>query len=65
MVTPRMAPGRKDVLVAFDGEVARLSAPIDIRVLPRPLYLVKFARAGELTDQPDRSVKFRNGNAAA
>lgn len=56
VVTPRMASGRKDVVVAFDGEVARLRAPIDLRVLPRPLYLLKFAGAAEPTDQSVLSV---------
>jgi hypothetical protein len=29
------------VVVAFDGEVARMRAPIDIRVLDKPLYLLQ------------------------
>ncbi len=41
VVSPRLAPGRKEVVVAFDGEVARLRAPIDIRVLDKPLYLLQ------------------------
>lgn len=41
VVRPRLAPGRKEVLVAFDGEVARMRAPIDIRVLAEPLYLLQ------------------------
>jgi hypothetical protein len=28
-------------VVAFDGEVARMRAPIDIRVLEKPLYLLQ------------------------
>ena len=35
------APGRKEVVVAFDGEVARMRSPIDIRVLDKPLYLLQ------------------------
>ena len=41
VVKPRLVPGRKDVVVAFDGEVAHMRAPIHIRVLDRPLYLIK------------------------
>ena len=40
VVKPTLAPGRKEVVVAFDGEVARMRAPIDIRVLDKPLYLL-------------------------
>jgi diacylglycerol kinase family enzyme len=43
VVKPTLAPGRKDVVVAFDGEVARMRAPIDIRVLDKPLYLLQAA----------------------
>lgn len=41
VVRPRLAPGRKEVVVAFDGEVARMRSPIDIRVLDKPLYLLQ------------------------
>ena len=40
LVQPTLAPGRREVVVAFDGEVARMRAPIDIRVLDKPLYLL-------------------------
>ena len=40
VVKPTLAPGRRDVVVAFDGEVAHMSSPIDIRVLDKPLYLL-------------------------
>ena len=43
VVKPTLAPGRKEVVVAFDGEVARMRAPLDIRVLARPLYLLQAA----------------------
>jgi diacylglycerol kinase family enzyme len=43
VVNPRLLPGRKYVTVAFDGEVARMRSPIDIRVLIKPLYLLKAA----------------------
>ncbi|MDZ7591553.1 MAG: diacylglycerol kinase family protein [Rubrivivax sp.] len=41
VVKPRLAPGRSEVVVAFDGEVAPMRAPIDIRVLDKPLYLLQ------------------------
>lgn len=40
VVQPTLAPGRSEVVVAFDGEVARMRAPLDIRVLEKPLYLL-------------------------
>jgi len=33
--------GRRGVKVAFDGEVTRMQAPLDFRVLDQPLYLMK------------------------
>lgn len=41
VVRPTLAPGRKDITVAFDGEVSRMRSPVDIRVLQRPLYLLQ------------------------
>lgn len=41
VVRPTLAPGRREVVVAFDGEVARMRSPIDIRVLDKPLYLLQ------------------------
>ena len=41
VVKPRLARGRKEIVVAFDGEVARMRAPIDLRVLDQPLYLLQ------------------------
>jgi diacylglycerol kinase family enzyme len=40
VATPTLAPGRRGVKVAFDGEVRRMRAPLDFRVLARPLYLL-------------------------
>jgi diacylglycerol kinase family enzyme len=40
-VRPRLAPGHREIVVAFDGEVARMRTPIDIRVLDRPRYLLQ------------------------
>ena len=41
VVRPRLRPGHPEMMVAFDGEVARMRAPIDFRVLEQPLYLLK------------------------
>lgn len=41
VVRPTLAPGRKDITVAFDGEVSHIRSPVDIRVLQRPLYLLQ------------------------
>ncbi|MBD3893717.1 diacylglycerol kinase family protein [Hydrogenophaga sp.] len=41
VVRPTLLPGRQEVVVAFDGEVARMRAPIDFRVLEKPLYLLQ------------------------
>jgi diacylglycerol kinase family enzyme len=40
VVTPRGPQGRRSVKVAFDGEVTTLRAPLDLRVLGKPLYLL-------------------------
>jgi diacylglycerol kinase family enzyme len=41
VVKPRLAPGRREIVVAFDGEVARMRTPIEVRVLDKPLYLLQ------------------------
>nr|WP_296443632.1 diacylglycerol kinase family protein [Rhodoferax sp. UBA5149] len=41
LVKPRLAWGRRLVKVAFDGEVSWMRAPLEFRVSPRPLYLLK------------------------
>ncbi len=41
VVRPTLVAGRTELVVAFDGEVARMRAPIRIRVLDKPLYLLK------------------------
>jgi diacylglycerol kinase family enzyme len=41
VVKPTLSHGRRGVKVAFDGEVTRLRAPLDFRVLATPLYLMK------------------------
>ena len=52
VVKPRLAPGRRQVVVAFDGEVARMRAPIHIRVLDQPLYLLKAPGSAGTADGP-------------
>ncbi len=52
VVKPTLAPGRKEVVVAFDGEVARMRSPIDIRVLDKPLYLLQATGAAGTADAP-------------
>ena len=51
VVRPTLAPGHKEVVVAFDGEVAHMRSPIDIRVLDKPLYLLQ-ATAAAMADAP-------------
>jgi len=41
VVKPTLPSGRRGVKVAFDGEVTRMRAPLEFRVLAKPLYLVK------------------------
>lgn len=41
LVTPRLPWVRTRVKVAFDGEVSTMRAPIEFRVSPKPLYLIK------------------------
>jgi len=50
VVRPTLAPGRREVVVAFDGEVARMRSPIDIRVLGKPLYLLMPQRGAAAVD---------------
>jgi diacylglycerol kinase family enzyme len=50
VVKPTLARGRRGVVVAFDGEVARMRPPIDIRVLDKPLHLLQ-ARGHHLHHQ--------------
>jgi len=41
LVTPRLPWVGRRVKVAFDGEVSAMRAPIEFRVAPMPLYLIK------------------------
>lgn len=52
VVKPTLTPGRRGVKVAFDGEVTRLRAPLDFRVLATPLYLMKPRDAGKPDGTP-------------
>ena len=52
VVRPTLVPGRRDVVVAFDGEVAHMRSPIDIRVLDKPLYLLKATHATGAAGEP-------------
>ena len=41
LVTPRPARVGRKVKVAFDGELSHMRAPLDFRVAPKPLFLLK------------------------
>jgi diacylglycerol kinase family enzyme len=44
VVAPALSLGRRRVKVAFDGEVEWMISPLAIRVLPKPLWLLKATR---------------------
>ena len=50
IVTPRPARYGRTVKVAFDGELSRMRAPLDFRVAPKPLFLLKSG-----VTQPERA----------
>jgi diacylglycerol kinase family enzyme len=50
VVRPTLPQGRRGVKVAFDGEVTTLRAPLDLRVLAEPLYLLKPQRQAAALD---------------
>jgi hypothetical protein len=52
VIKPTLTPGRRGVKVAFDGEVTRLRAPLDFRVLATPLYLMKPCTPDNLDGAP-------------
>jgi len=52
VIKPRLAPGSRGVMVAFDGEVAHMRAPIDIRVLDKPLHLLQVPDAAGSAEAP-------------
>jgi diacylglycerol kinase family enzyme len=49
VVQPTLRPGHRRVKVAFDGEVMMMRAPLDFRVLARPLYLLGPQRSAAAT----------------
>lgn len=54
VVRPTLLQGRGGVKVAFDGEVAMLHAPLEFRVLARPLHLLKPQRDVAVIDSRAR-----------
>jgi len=50
VVRPTLAPGRRKVRVAFDGEVALMRPPLLFRVLDKPLYLLRAPAAAGTAD---------------
>ena len=55
VVKPARMPGLRRVKVAFDGEIARMRAPLEFRVLDKPLYL--------LMPGPDATAETRDEGA--
>lgn len=56
LVRPALAPGHSEIEVAFDGEIARMRAPINIRVLDQPLHLLgAIEAAGQLASAEERT----------
>jgi len=55
VVRPTLPQGRSGVKVAFDGEVTMMHAPLDFRVLAKPLYLLKPRRDVAVTDARSRT----------
>lgn len=56
VVQPTLAPGRREVVVAFDGEVTHMRAPIDIRVLDKPLHLLQALDAAGMPNAPEAAT---------
>lgn len=56
VVRPTLPQGRTGVKVAFDGEVTMMRAPLDIRVLARPLYLLKPQSDAAIVEARSRTV---------
>jgi diacylglycerol kinase family enzyme len=57
VVRPTLAPGRRLVKVAFDGEVMKMRAPLDFHVLAKPLYLLKPQRDDAVIDSRSRGER--------
>jgi diacylglycerol kinase family enzyme len=58
VVRPTLPQGRRGVKVAFDGEVTMMRAPLDFRVLAKPLYLMVHPGVATAID----SVSANEGN---
>ena len=56
VVSPTLAPGHKKIVVAFDGEVTQMHAPIEFRVSDQPLYLLQSAGAAATAEAPQAAV---------
>jgi len=55
VVRPTLAPGRRGVKVAFDGEVTMMRPALDFRVLAKPLYLLRPQRHAAASDAGART----------
>ena len=55
LVKPRLGWNRLRVKLAFDGEVSWMRPPLEFKVSPTPLYLIKPATADGRTGQADPS----------
>ncbi|MCV2367499.1 diacylglycerol/lipid kinase family protein [Roseateles oligotrophus] len=55
VVKPTLPQGRRGVKVAFDGEVTMMRAPLDFRVLAKPLYLLRPHRKAAAIDAASRT----------
>jgi diacylglycerol kinase family enzyme len=55
VVRPTLPQGRRGVKVAFDGEVTMMRAPLDFRVLAKPLYLLGPQRGASAIDGGSRT----------
>ncbi len=53
--------GRRQVKVAFDGEVASMRAPLEFRVMSTPLYLLRPPRPGVTPRQPTAAAAAKAG----
>jgi diacylglycerol kinase family enzyme len=56
LVKRRRAWGGRMVKVAFDGEVSRMPMPLDFRVSPKPLYLLKTTAQPAVADSGQGSA---------
>jgi diacylglycerol kinase family enzyme len=56
VVKPTQAPGHKKIVVAFDGEVTHMRAPIEFRVSDQPLYLLQSAGAAATAEAPQAAA---------